>query len=246
MLKTESVLYEAPLRSYASFEPGHPDGLPGEFTFQGWYKDPECTQAFDFNETMPAGGVTLYAKWAEPIYSGTVHLSMDGSGTSISLKIGYGTVISESKMPTVKDADRKIIFEGGGSNSVQLPKDVDWIGWATKNGTQYTTFNFATKIYSDITLYPYYVNKAEYSVKYDANHGTGAVTDPKKYASGAWADIQSGESMNAPDGKTAFLYWAYNADGTGSTYYPGDRIQITGNLTLYAVYGDPSETTSLT
>lgn len=101
-------------------------------------------------------------------------------------------------------------------------------------------------IYSDITLYPYYVNKAEYSVKYDANHGTGAVTDPKKYASGAWADIQSGESMNAPDGKTAFLYWAYNADGTGSTYYPGDRIQITGNLKLYAVYGDPSETTSLT
>lgn len=129
---------------------------------------------------------------------------------------------------------------------MQLPKDVDWIGWATKNGTQYTTFNFATKIYSDITLYPYYVNKAEYSVKYDANHGTGAVTDPKKYASGAWADIQSGESMNAPDGKTAFLYWAYNADGTGSTYYPGDRIQITGNLKLYAVYGDPSETTSLT
>ena len=90
------------------------------------------------------------------------------------------------------------------------------------------------------------MNKAEYSVKYDANHGTGAVTDPKKYASGAWADIQSGESMNAPDGKTAFLYWAYNADGTGSTYYPGDRIQITGNLKLYAVYGDPSETTSLT
>lgn len=244
--RKESVLYEASLESYASYVPDRPSSLSEEFTFQGWYKDPECTQAFDFNETMPAGGVTLYAKWAEPTYNVTVHLTMDGSGASTSLTIGYGAAISESDMPTVKDANGNTVFQGNGSNTVMLPENVDWIGWATKNGTQYTTFNFSRKIYSDITLYPYYVNKADYSVTYDANGGTGTVTDGKKYASGAWADIQPGKSLKAPSGKTAFLYWAANKNGTGLTYYPGDRIQVMGDLTLYAVYGDPSKTTSLT
>ena len=244
--RKESVLYEASLEPYASYVPERPSDLSKEFTFQGWYKDPECTQAFDFSQTMPAGGVTLYAKWAEPTYNVTAHLTMDGSGASTSLTIGYGAAISESDLPTVKDAEGNTVFQGNDSNTVTLPKDVDWIGWATKNGTQYTTFNFATKIYSDITLYPYYVNKKKYSVTYEANGGTGTVTDAKTYASGAWADIQSGERLKAPDGKTAFLYWSANEDGTGLTYYPGDRVQVTGDLILHAVYGDPSKTTSLT
>lgn len=244
--RKESVLYEASLESYASYVPERPSGLSKEFTFQGWYKDPECTQAFDFSQTMPAGGVTLYAKWAEPTYNVTVHLTMDGSGASTGLTIGYGAAISESDLPTVKDAEGNTVFQGNDSNTVTLPEDVDWIGWATKNGAQYTTFNFATKIYSDITLYPYYVNKKKYSVTYEANGGTGTVTDAKTYASGAWADIQPGESLKAPDGKTAFLYWSANADGAGLTYYPGDRVQVTGDLLLHAVYGDPSKTTSLT
>lgn len=244
--RKESVLYEASLESYASYVPDRPSGLSMEFTFQGWYKDPECTQAFDFSQTMPAGGVTLYAKWAEPTYNATIHLTMDGSGASNSLTIGYGAAISESDMPTVKNANGNTVFQGNGSNTVMLPENVDWIGWAMKNGTQYTTFNFATKIYRDITLYPYYVNKKKYSVTYEANGGTGTVTDAKTYASGAWADIQSGERLKAPDGKTAFLYWSANADGTGLTYYPGDRVQVTGDLILHAVYGDPSKTTSLT
>jgi uncharacterized repeat protein (TIGR01451 family)/uncharacterized repeat protein (TIGR02543 family) len=225
--------------------PDRPSDLSDEFNFEGWYKDPELTQKFDFNQTMPAGGITLYAKWAEPTYNGTVHLTIDGSGTSTGLTIGYGATISEADMPTVVDADGKTVFQGNNENTVTLPKDVDWIGWATKDGTQYTAFHFATQIYSDITLYPYYVSKTKYTVAYDVNGGSGTVADDKKYASGAYADIQSGEGVRAPEGK-AFLYWNTNKDGKGISYYPGDKLLVIDNITLYAVYGDPAETTSLT
>ncbi len=243
--KTESVLYEASLKSYESYVPDRPSGLSDEFSFQGWYKDPELTQKFDFDQTMPAGGITLYAKWAEPTYNGTVHLTIDGTGTTTGLTIGYGATISEADMPTVVDADGNTVFQGNDKNTVTLPKDVDWIGWATKDGTQYTAFYFATQIYGDITLYPYYVSKTEYAVIYDVNGGSGAVTDSKEYASGAYADIQSGDGVTAPEGK-AFLFWNTDKDGKGISYYPGDKLLVTDNVTLYAVYGDPAETTSLT
>jgi uncharacterized repeat protein (TIGR02543 family) len=243
--REEQVLYEASLSSCADYVPDRPSDLSEEFTFEGWYKDPELTQKFDFNQTMPAGGITLYAKWAEPTYNGTVHLTIDGSGTSTGITIGYGATISEADMPTVVDADGKTVFQGNNENTVTLPKDVDWIGWAEKSGTQYTAFHFATQIYSDITLYPYYVSKTKYTVAYDVNGGSGTVADDKKYASGAYADIQSGGGVTAPEGK-AFLYWKTEKDGKGISYYPGDKLLVTDNVTLYAVYGDPAETTSLT
>ena len=243
--KEEQVLYEASLKSYESYKPDRPSGLSDEFTFQGWYKDKECTQKFDFDQTMPAGGITIYAKWAEPTYNGTVHLTIDGSGKTTGLTIGYGATISEADMPTVVDAEGKTVFQGNDENTVKLPEDVDWIGWATKNGTQYTAFHFATQIYSDIRLYPYYVSKTKYTVTYDVNGGNGAVTDGKKYASGSYADIQSGNGVTAPDGK-AFLYWNTDKEGKGTSYYPGDKLQVNDNATLYAVYGDPAQTTSLT
>lgn len=242
--REEQVLYEASLKSYESYKPDRPSGLSEEFTFQGWYKDPEFTEAFDFNQTMPAGGITIYAKWAEPTYNGTVHLTIDGNGATTRLTIGYGATISEADMPTVVDAYGKTVFQGNGENTVTLPKNVDWIGWATKDGTQYTAFHFATKIYSDITLYPYYVSKTKYTVTYDVNGGSGEVTDSKNYASGSYADIQSGDGVTAPEGK-AFLYWNTDKEGKEVSYYPGDKLLVNDNVTLYAVYGDPAQTTSL-
>ena len=239
------VLYEASLSSYKDYEPDRPSKLSDEFTFEGWYKDPELTQKFDFNQNMPAGGITLYAKWAAPTYNGKVHLTIDGTGATTGLTIGYGTTISAANMPTVVDADGSTVFQGNDNNRVILPENVDWIGWATKNGTQYTTFQFATQIYGNITLYPYYVSKTRFKVIYDVNSGSGTVTDGKEYASGSYADIQSGDGVTAPEGK-AFLYWNTDKEGKGISYYPGDKLLVTNNVTLYAFYGDPAQTTSLT
>ncbi len=50
--------------------PGEPT-LEGS-TFDGWYKDPEWTQAWNFAaDTVPLDGITLYAKWKVNVYQVT-------------------------------------------------------------------------------------------------------------------------------------------------------------------------------
>lgn len=41
---------------------GEVDPDNGSVAFGGWFTDPECTQAYDFN-TVPTADLTLYAKW---------------------------------------------------------------------------------------------------------------------------------------------------------------------------------------
>ena len=50
--------------------------------------------------------------------------------------------------------------------------------------------------------------------------------------------------ITAPTGKT-FLYWSLNADGSGKKYYPNNTIEIEGDITLYAIWGDTTTTLSL-
>lgn len=52
-------------------KPSDPTASDGS-TFGGWYKDKECTQAFDFSTAINAN-TTLYAKWAT-VYPDTVQL----------------------------------------------------------------------------------------------------------------------------------------------------------------------------
>lgn len=245
--REESVLYEQPLYYFANYTPARPSGIPDSFTFQGWYKDPETTQKVDFHDfhsVMPAAGLTLYAKWAAPTYTATIHTTMSGDGMTIPIDVQYGEKINPSLLPTVKDADGNILSEGSGT-IITIPENTEWIGWATKDGNNYTTFNLDTQLYSDIVLYPHYLSTQKYTITYDANGGGGSVTDPKQYVNGTYADIQSAKGLTAPN-KKSFLYWATDKNGSGTTYYPGDKIEVTGNMTLYAIYGDPAKTTSLT
>lgn len=239
--KEEKVLYEAPLSGYNSYTPGHPSGLPDAYTFQGWYKDKECTVPFDFNETMPANDVIVYAKWDTPSYKGTVHLTIDGTGDSLSIEIPYGGTIIENNMPTVKDADGKVLQAGSNSVTVTVPRGHSWAGWSTKEGDSYIKYNFNSQVYGDIVLYPYYVNTEKFTVNYAAGGGTGSVTDNLSYAENSYAEIKSSDGITPPQGKT-FLYWA---DDRGTKYYPGSKVKIIGNLTLTAVFGDTAGTTSL-
>ena len=65
-VKSENVLYEAPLSTYSSYVPAAPSAYePGSVIFGGWYLNPECTGAeykLDAHK-MPADNVLLYAKW---------------------------------------------------------------------------------------------------------------------------------------------------------------------------------------
>ncbi len=65
-VRSVSVKYEAPLKTYSSYRPDAPSAYEkGSVEFGGWFLNPECTGAeykLDAH-TMPADNVLLYAKW---------------------------------------------------------------------------------------------------------------------------------------------------------------------------------------
>ena len=228
--------------------PERPSGVPEGYTFAGWYDNElGAGDPVKLSGTMPAKNITLYAKWEAPEVSGKAYLTIHG-GDSISLKVEYGGTIDEGAMPTVVDSEGNVL-QNGSSQKVTVPEGYDWKGWATKSGDSYTLYNFNTKVHGDVELYPYYVSNGKYQVQYSAGDGKGSASDSKWYAIDAKADIQSAKGITAPTGKV-FLYWQSE---TGDAYYPGDKITITeanakGDhiITLTAIYGDKTATTSLT
>ena len=175
---------------------------------------------------MPAQNITVYAKWKAPTFTVTVHDSDKKVLTTISNVPLRGT-ISKDAMPT---------------DDVTLAEGDTFLGWTYEDGTP---FNFNTAITQDIELYARVGNKTGYSVTYNYKNGSNLVTDPSKYAKGAFATVFDGPDT-APANQV-FLGWTTKNDGSKKVeYYPNSSIEITGNVTLYAVYGDTAETVTVT
>ena len=223
----ETVKYTASLNGYdAKFTPTtRPATVDANYTFDGWYSDPECTKKFDFNTTMPATNIVVYAGWKAPEVRVTAHRSPEDT-TGVNVEAAYGESVDENLLPAISyDAETQ-----------------EFLGWFTRNADgSYRPWDFSTKIYSDVDLYARVISKGTFKVTYDANGGTGTVEDGRAYAQGAKADVKAITGITAPTGKT-FLYWSLNADGSGKKYYPNNTIEIEGDITLYAIWGDTTTT----
>lgn len=78
-----------------------------------------------------------------------------------------------------------------------------------------------------------------YSVTYNANMGSGTMTDNNSpYLSGATVTVLSNE-FTAPTGKS---FNSYNtaADGSGTTYTAGNTFAISGTVIIYAIWANGS------
>ena len=221
----ESVLYEQAIPASANKAAPTPPVGKEKYIFLGWYDDPAGQHPHSFSGTMGPQNITVYAHWVAPTVSGVAYITMEGTGGQKDLTIPYGGTIDESMLP-----------------DPQKPAGEGWTfaGWATKNGDTYTPFHFSTKIYENIELYPYYTNKSSYTVTY--TDGKDTVTDMKRYASGAHADVQA-NSFAVPEGKV-FLGWAETAGGAVK-YQPNDKLRMDASVTLYAVWGDTEGVLSL-
>ena len=223
---TVSYKFEVSIADAGNYKPTTvPEGKEG-YVFAGWYADPTGETPYDFNKTMPAQNITVYAKWKAPTFTVTVHDSDKKVLTTISNVPLRGT-ISKDAMPT---------------DDVTLAEGDTFLGWTYEDGTP---FNFNTAITQDIELYARVGNKTGYSVTYNYKNGSNLVTDPSKYAKGAFATVFDGPDT-APANQV-FLGWTTKNDGSKKVeYYPNSSIEITGNVTLYAVYGDTAETVTVT
>lgn len=213
-VKEAPYKYEADINDAAAFVPSRPYGVPENYTFEGWYKDPECTEKFDFTgKIMPAHNVTVYANWVAPICN--VEFVAYGETLNTLKNVPYGMDIT-SQIPQVG------LHEGD-----------EFYGW-TYDEAGMQPFNEGTKITSSIILYAQIGNKNGYTVTYDANGGTGkAPADSYRYARNRLAMVLSSSGLTAPAGKN-FKGWNAAADGSGTMYQPGESISVSDNITLYA------------
>ena len=216
--------YQADISKAAKYTPDRPEGIPSDYVFKGWYFDQTLTAPCNFvGQTMPADNITVYAKWGPPICN--VKFMAYGEKVAEHDDIPYNTSVSE-KIPTVdlRAGDR-------------------FYGWAYDvAGTQ--PFNVNTLITRDIVLYAQINDGKSYAVTYDPNGGTGTVADLNQYAQNKLAKVLSSDGLTAPEGKV-FLGWNTKADGTGEMKDPGKSVLVTGNITLYAVWGNKTPGTTL-
>lgn len=107
--------------------------------------------------------------------------------------------------------------------------------WNTKKdgtGTKYDIgASYTTD--SDVTLYAQYKeNTITYTVKYDANGGTGAPSNQTKTKG---TDLVLSDIKPTKEGYI-FVNWNTKKDGTGSAYAAGGKYTTEASVTLYAQY----------
>ncbi len=226
-VNSQSVKYQASIAGYAGYEPDTaPTGKEG-YIFDGWYDNELCEgDPYAFaGKTMPAQPITVYAKWVAPVHTVTVYAADRTTVLKTIPEIPHGSKIDEEAMPEVTLGEGEV-----------------FLGWVLADGTP---FNFNTEIKKDYDIYAKVGNTSKFKVIYNANaeDAAGEVKDDNTYARGAFADVKPNGFTN---GDKMFLYWSLNEDGTGKRYYPNDKIEITGNVTLYAIWATPGTKVTLT
>ena len=218
--KTESRKYQQGI-SDANYTPEKPTGVPANFTFAGWYDNEPCEgTAYDFTgKTMPAQNITLYAKWQAPVIEAKVYLTASADGEFKTIEIPYGTKLSDSE-------EFKALLE----KLTEKPS-----AWIDSNGA---LFNVDTNLHGSVTISPFFPSaKDGFTVTYVEGTNVNVATDNQKYVSGSSARVLP------PEASENFLAWK-TEDGT--LIHPGDKITVTKNTTLTAVYTNKPQTETIT
>ena len=220
-IKTVNYKYEESIEN-AGFTPTRPSDVKEGFVFAGWYENRygEGT-AYDFTgKTMPAQNITLYAKWQAPVIEAKVYLTASADGESVTIEIPYGTKLSDSE-------DFKALLEKF--------KEEQPSAWIDSNGA---LFNVDTELYSSVTISPFFPSaKDDFTVTYVEDKNENVATDNQKYVSGSSARVLP------PENSENFRAWKTEDN---KLIYPGDKITVTKNTTLTAVYTNKPQTETIT
>lgn len=140
-VSTFELPYQTPLDNYVRDEPKHPSKLEaGAYTFGGWYYSSGCYEGTEYQpgDTMPAGDITLYAKWT-PVtrtvrffqtYDDMLAYEKTGSTTGPihTYKVAHGTKVGSVDDPKDK-SEHSYVFSGwfymlAGKKTAYAPQDI--------------------------------------------------------------------------------------------------------------------------
>ncbi len=146
-VETRQVEFEGVLDGYntdnSAYVPAYPSTLePGAYKFEGWYLSENCADRTEVdwkNETMPVGGMSVYAKWVPVERTVTVTVEGEIQDTLTTL---HGTVVDNPPDDPTKAGYKFVCWFYTDENRVEHP------------------FTFDMPITKDITIYPKWTQEA--------------------------------------------------------------------------------------
>lgn len=195
-----------------------PQPTANGYNFEGWYKDKDCTEQWNFNKDKVTQDITLYAKWQE-VEEGTfiVTFNLSGLGNDFFLYPVADSTIA-------KPDDPQPAVEG-----------YRFLGWY-KESNYVTEWNFdEDTVTENITLYAKW-EELTYTVTYDfSGKGENITISDIKFGS---LLTQTEELTPTAEGYL-FLGWYKDADFTQKWDFTRDTV--TDNITLYAKWQEIEE-----
>ena len=197
------------------------------YTFSGWAESATgsvkyADKAVVVDLASEGNTKTLYAVWTPNTYT----IKFDANG-------GTGTMADLSMRYNASKALTANTFVRAGYN---------FLGWSTSSSATVALYKDGASVVNlnstnngSVTLYAVWV-KAEYTVKFDANGGTGTMADQIHCE-----DIALALTSNAfkLDGYT-FVGWSTDKAATSATYTDGQSVKDLGvqgdTITLYAIW----------
>jgi len=187
------------------------------YTFGGWYKEAECTNAWNFNTDTVTSNITLYAKWTNAVYN-IAYFDQGGDPFSGTHESGYPTTHTYGTATFLKGATKPNYYFGGWHTTYQCTESSK----VTILSAYYWTF--------DIRLYAKWTQITQYTVsKY-------AVVDGVNQGLIDSEQVEEGTSYSVPEKvyrpNCSFIGWY--TDSACTSAYSGSTINA--NLDLYAKY----------
>ena len=163
----KTLQYEAPLKSY-SFTPAYPSNLEANaYEFAGWYTTPGCFDGSEVKwdtDTMPAGDLMLYAKWAPKTHTVRTFLTEDA------MNAGTAPIDTWENVP-----HRSTIEKPQNPTNGQYT----FVGWFYQENGVEKAYDFSMAVTKDLNLYAKWISNSlvQYTIHYQLEDGTPIAPD---------------------------------------------------------------------
>ena len=174
--------------------------------------------------------VTLYANWKKTSYTLTAN---PNGGTSVATT---GWTQSGNNLT------KSVLYQNGYGTLPNAPTRNNYIftGWftAATGGTKVTA---STKMGAgNTTIYAHWSENVKYKIKYNSNGGSGSIPEVEGYVM-TQVNLSNGSGFTKTansSGANAYdiIGWSTDQFTDKAEYALGESYQITGNVTLYAVW----------
>ncbi|KOS60634.1 InlB B-repeat-containing protein [Lysinibacillus agricola] len=187
--------------------------VKADYIFDGWYKDVELINEWDFKKDKVTDDLTLYAKWKKENTSASYTVTFDSNG---------GSEVSNQE-----------VLEGELLKAPVTPlkEGYTFAGWH-KDKEMAELWDFDQDVVKeDITLYAKW-SKVSYIVTFDSNGGGKVLSQTVRYNELAKAPI--------PPNKEGYTFAGWYKDKALTELWDFNKGRVTKDITLYAKWSKVS------